>query len=470
MSKNKKNTGKAWPQDCIWPEPLEPGQGILWEEDWVDPTEVDEDVNDLLEIKEYYDQLREEGILDEDYSLNYDYESEDEDEDFDISDWEPEKGEDYWIEDRFDEDYWLEELSNAMNLLKIMDLRPGKTTEDDPVMSIQTTIGYRFINENLLRQAFTRRAFAIEYGLTSSLNHFSGTHAGCNEELEFLGDSVLNMVVTKEIMKHHAVADSSRPDVPYQSRYDEGVFSRMKSTFTCKEHLAKRAVELGLDHYILYGTGEEESESAKEDMMEALIGAVVVDSKWDMAVIEKVIDLLINLQVDCPDAYLRKSYYDIVNAWHQRHFGCIPDYKVDSSLHEYYGIIRFQIPDNDQGLHTRQLITSEGETRSIARDKAAEKAYFFILSHGLWADLKDSGIEPNIENSIGQLQELYQKKYIHEFPTYEFEEETFSEEWRCDCFFDGFHTCGRGSSKIKAKKQAAYMALTRLFRWSGCGK
>ena len=164
MSKNEQNNRKAWPENCIWPEPLKPYEGIQWEEDWIDPMFVDEYVMDYLEIKEYYDHLREIGLLDEDYSLNYDYIPEDEEEDFDISEWEPEMGEDYWFEDSFDEDSWLYDLSDAMNLLKINDTNSFLPIEKDPVYNIQTTIGYHFINENLLRQAFTRRAFAIEYG------------------------------------------------------------------------------------------------------------------------------------------------------------------------------------------------------------------------------------------------------------------------------------------------------------------
>ena len=465
MSKNEQNNRKAWPENCIWPEPLKPYEGIQWEEDWIDPMFVDEYVMDYLEIKEYYDHLREIGLLDEDYSLNYDYIPEDEEEDFDISEWEPEMGEDYWFEDSFDEDSWLYDLSDAMNLLKINDTNSFLPIEKDPVYNIQTTIGYRFINENLLRQAFTRRAFAIEYGITSVLNISSASHAGCNEELEFLGDSVLNMVVTKEIMKHHGVHDTSRPAAPYQTRFDEGVFSKMKSSFTCKEHLAKRATELGLDKYILYGSVETESDSAKEDMMEALIGAVTIDSKWDMKAIEKLIDQLINLQVDCPDPYLKKSYYDIVNAWHQRHFHCIPNYQIDPSTNGYYCVLRFYVPENNRDIHTAQILTAEGSTRSEARNRAAEKAHYFIRRHGLWANLKDSGITPNLENSIGQLQELYQKKYIHDAPVYAFSE-NFQNEWSCSCSFEGFSVYGTGSSKIKAKKQAAYMGLTRLFNSS----
>lgn len=63
-----------------------------------------------------------------------------------------------------------------MNCIKI------PFSSQDPVTAIRDVTGYEFINENLLRQAFTRRAFGLEYGV------------GNSEELEFLGDSILNTV------------------------------------------------------------------------------------------------------------------------------------------------------------------------------------------------------------------------------------------------------------------------------------
>ena len=62
--------------------------------------------------------------------------------------------------------------------------------DPDPVVFVRGIIEYEFVNENLLRQAFTRRAFAVQYGIE-----------GCSEELEFLGDSVLNVLTTRVIVR-----------------------------------------------------------------------------------------------------------------------------------------------------------------------------------------------------------------------------------------------------------------------------
>ena len=187
MSKrvNRNVAMKPWPDSCLWPEPVMDGQGDYWEAEDADMLAGDERVEELLDIKEYMDGLMEEGRLLPDYSLNPDYvddgdETEgDRNPDLECEDsdgaYVPEKGLDYW-DDGFDIEGWEEDMASHLNLLKL--------PLPSPVSDIVQIIGYEFVNENLLRQAFTRRAFAVEYGISDS------------EQLEFFGDSVLNLCVT----------------------------------------------------------------------------------------------------------------------------------------------------------------------------------------------------------------------------------------------------------------------------------
>ena len=279
---------KAWPEGCIWPEPVWDSiwGGNYWDVEDADLMKTDEDMEDLLEIREYMDSLVDEGRLNADYSLNEDYVEEgysnDEETEQSIGDEEepfsPEKGIDYW-DDGFNVESWEDDLIEHINLIKI----PASTP--DPVSIIRDTIGYEFINENLMRQAFTRRAFGTVYGV------------GNSEELEFLGDSVLNMIVTREMARQFSEVVTIHPHAPFQSRYSEGEMTKIRSHFVNKEHLAARAALLGLDKYILYGPGETENVSAVEDMMEALLGAVAVDSGWDWHVLEEVADRLVCIQI-----------------------------------------------------------------------------------------------------------------------------------------------------------------------------
>ena len=414
LAKGRKRR-KAWPADCLWPEPVWDGTygGMQWSADDVDVMTLDKEAEELLEIREYMDSLVEEGRLNEDYSLNEDYFSdnndisdndegaeEDDPEEEEDRQFEPEIGIDYW-EEGFDLESWEYALEDHMKCIKI------PVSKHDPVTAIRDVTGYEFINENLLRQAFTRRAFGLEYGV------------GNSEELEFLGDSILNTVVTREMVRQFSEVFTIEPQAPFRSRYTEGEMTKIRSRFVSKEHLAACAAELGLDKYILYGSGEAKSDSAAEDMMEALLGAVAVDCGWDWHVLESVADRLVCIQITAPDEFLKTSFYDLFNAWHQRHFGRMPEYEVYGGERMgkralFYCTIRFSVPENDKGIRTWQRIDVEEKTRGKAREYAARRAYYFVMDQGLWINLADAGIVPSLENSINQLQELYQKKYLEE--------------------------------------------------------
>ena len=450
-----KGSRKPWPKGCVWPEPVPMGEGIAWDVDLAEELDLDEEGNDLLEIKAYMDELVERGILHEDYSLNQDYDFEDDPDVLGYPIDEPDEfmpiiGEEYWL-DGFELDMWEEDLSEHMNLLKI------DISGFDTVSEITRVIGYEFINENLLRQAFTRRAFAAEYGLT-----------GCSEELEFIGDSALNMSVTREIALHLAKVVPELTAAPFTSGYNEGDFSKIRSQFVCKEHLDECARKTGLDRFILYGSDEQPGESSREDMMEALIGAVAIDSGWSWDDIDNVIDRLIRVQLGNPDLLLKETFYELFNAWHQKHFGCMPEYEI-SGYGSYSCTMRFFIPENDKGVNTDQRVNVWAYTRSKARERAAEMAYRFVVDRGLWINLKDANVVPNRDESINQLQELYQKKYVEDRPEYRFRE-SYDGEWHCDCECGGVSGWGYGPSKTAAKKKAAYMVIIRLLDSAGLCK
>ncbi len=450
MPDHNRENRKSWPEGCIWPKPAE--NGFFWEAEDADRLPLDEEAQELLDIKEYFDELVEEGRLNEDYSLNEDYEDWEDDGAEDEADdelWTPEKGSDYW-DDGFDVEGWEEDLQNHLNLLKL--LLPS------PVDDIQRIICYEFINENLLRQAFTRRAFALEHGV------------GDSENLELIGDAVLNTAVTREIARQLTEVDETKPDGPFRSLYTEGDLSRIRQHFICREYLSERATELELDRYILYGSQEQPSNSAREDMMEAVLGAVAADCGWDWYTLEAVVDRLLCVQVMRTDLFLKETHYDLFNTWHQKKFGRMPEYEVSKGMPhrdgtvEYLCTLRFQIPENDKGIWTSQRVDVQEMTRSKARERAAFEAYAFVMNHGLWMNLKDAELVPDLENSINQLQELYQKKYVEQ-PDYTFEEDL--QGWRCECVCGGVNGYGRASGKTAAKKKAAFMVLVRLMMSAG---
>ena len=147
----------------------------------------------------------------------------------------------------------------------------------------------------------------------------------------------------------------------------------------------------------------------------------------------------------------------------------MPTYEVYKNVNKgavsYWCDVRFCVPKNDKDVYTMQRLNCDGETRSKARENAARRAYEFIVRNGLWKNLGEAGIVPDLENSINQLQELYQKKYLEEKPEYEYDDRGY--EWYVDCRAEGYFGWGVAKSKVKAKKKAAYMVIVNMLISAG---
>ena len=125
---------------------------------------------------------------------------------------------------------------------------------------LEARIGYRFRDDSLLRTALTHSSFANE--------HFGGRE-GCNERLEFLGDSVLSLTVCNYLYRTY-------PELP------EGRLTVLRKNLVCQRALADYATKLSLGSFLLLGKGEAKDGREKpkllEDAFEALLGAIYLDS------------------------------------------------------------------------------------------------------------------------------------------------------------------------------------------------
>jgi ribonuclease-3 len=124
----------------------------------------------------------------------------------------------------------------------------------------QRNSGIRFRRESLLEQAFVHSSYRNE---NPDLGYVS------NERLEFLGDAVLNFVVTEKLYKEF-------PDL------SEGELTEIRASLVCRDTLAELASSLELGDWLLLGRGEELSggrakASNLANAMEALIGALYLD-------------------------------------------------------------------------------------------------------------------------------------------------------------------------------------------------
>ncbi|MBE6921174.1 MAG: ribonuclease III [Ruminococcaceae bacterium] len=145
---------------------------------------------------------------------------------------------------------------------------------------LEKAIGYQFRNITLLQNALSHSSYANERWHDSLKS---------NERLEFLGDSVLGMVVAEHLYR-------TFPDRP------EGELTRMRADMVCERTLAKVANGLELGKHLLLGKGEEQGggrgrESILADAVESVIAACYLDGGMDAAVqfIQKFI--LVNVPV-----------------------------------------------------------------------------------------------------------------------------------------------------------------------------
>jgi ribonuclease-3 len=125
---------------------------------------------------------------------------------------------------------------------------------------LERLIGYKFRNSLLLAEALTHPSLSFE----RKTFHFD------NQRLEFLGDAVLQLVVTHHLYRLFP-------------SFSEGQLTKLRSRIVSREGLKKHALALGLGDYLMLGRGEEASQgreraSTLADSFEALVGAIYLDS------------------------------------------------------------------------------------------------------------------------------------------------------------------------------------------------
>ncbi len=127
-------------------------------------------------------------------------------------------------------------------------------------------LGYTFVNKLLLMEALTHSTYAYEHMDEGILE---------NERLEFLGDSVLGLTITYQLLQ-------VKPLLP------EGKMSRIRAQIVREDTLYKAALSLGLTDFLRLGKGEEqtggrEKPSNLSNAVEAVFGAVYLDGGFDKA-------------------------------------------------------------------------------------------------------------------------------------------------------------------------------------------
>lgn len=137
---------------------------------------------------------------------------------------------------------------------------------------LEEVVGYKFKERTLLERAITHRSWAHEQVAPGAEDEARKLH---NEALEFLGDSVLGLVVADYLCKAYPGGT-------------EGELSRMKHRLVSAPTLSAASVKLNLGDFLRFGRGEEKSGGRRKnallaDVLEALAGAIFIDGGLDAA-------------------------------------------------------------------------------------------------------------------------------------------------------------------------------------------
>lgn len=131
--------------------------------------------------------------------------------------------------------------------------------------AFQARLGYTFQNADLLRLALTHPSVA----------HEAGTHIQTNQRLEFLGDAVLQLILTRALYERFP-------------NYGEGPLTKARATLVNRRMLAQHARDIGMHEHIILSRGEEQTggrqrPSGLADALEAVVGAIFMDGGLDAA-------------------------------------------------------------------------------------------------------------------------------------------------------------------------------------------
>ena len=223
-------------------------------------------------------------------------------------------------------------------------------------LEIEKNISYTFADKSLLEKALYHSSFVNESGdeLIES-----------NERLEFLGDSVIGLLVTELLFKK----------LP---NYDEGALTALKSRLVNTESLSTIARAFNIGEHLKLGKGaekqgESDNDTLLENAFEAIAGAIYLDGGFDKVKIflSSIFEEKIREQVKLIES--GENYYDYKTAL-QIHLQKNGSTQIKYEIMDEYGPEHektFRVSVNCEGI---KLGEGEGKTKKTAEQKAAKKA------------------------------------------------------------------------------------------------
>jgi ribonuclease III len=194
--------------------------------------------------------------------------------------------------------------------MRILPLPQGSVTANktmtDYLTPLEETIKYAFSDRNLLAQAITHSSY---------VNDRKSLEKSDNEKLEYLGDSILNCVISILLYRKY-------------TERNEGFLSNARSCLVKKGMLTTVAKAIHLDEHMSYGNGKihlPKDSKVLSNMLEALIGAIYLDGGFRTA--SRVVRSLFTPYFD--EQKLReKNPKNVLQEYSQKNFGLLPRYRL----------------------------------------------------------------------------------------------------------------------------------------------
>lgn len=234
------------------------------------------------------------------------------------------------------------------------DLSPVTPERRAELRGLHRQIGVRFRDDRLLNLAFCHQSHAAEAGSVS------------NERLEFLGDSVLGLIISQALYRRLA----GRP---------EGDLARVKSVVVSEESLAQIASQIGIDRYLLLGRGEERSggrgkKALLANALEALIGAFYLDSGLPAA--QRFVERVFAAEIESVIAGRhRQDYKTLLQELSQKSFHTFPKYRVIDRR----GPDHAQVFSMDVVVDGLSYGPADGNSKKQAEQRVARIAYSALV-------------------------------------------------------------------------------------------
>jgi len=232
--------------------------------------------------------------------------------------------------------------------------------DDKKLDEVQSLIGYTFRDRQLLALSLTHRSYL----------RYNSQRISSNERLEFLGDSVLGLVIASRLYHDH----------PEES---EGNLTKLKAMLVNENTLSTIGHEVGLNAYILLSSEEEKSggqerPSIISDAFESVIGAVYLDGGFDSAR-----DVILRL------IYTRKE--SILTDDNQRNYkgDLLEMVQARCEGMPHYDVVSEKGPDHEKEFHVIVIVSGEkvgegvGSSKKEAEQKAAGVALEYFDNHDL---------------------------------------------------------------------------------------